>query len=119
MGAIVKLAPYPCVVVRTMDHAAALRHRASHTRQKGGEEAESHVEWDVMTRCRQLEAEIKRHCNNVSSIVIENLLEAVCEFCGRDWEVDVGRPSCCEKAMHEWDVQLARAERLQQQTKEE
>ena len=56
---------------------------------------------EALRMCQDIEAEIKRHVDQVRHISID--CDEVCEFCGYDWEEgDDGQPRCCDEAVKEW-----------------
>jgi hypothetical protein len=52
----------------------------------------------AMEICEELKTQIKRHCDDVGWIVIEEVTEPVCSFCGGKWteDSDTYNDGCCE-----------------------
>jgi hypothetical protein len=53
-------------------------------------------------RAKELEAEIRRHCDGFAQTWIE--YDSECSHCGLSWETEkTGEPVCCTKAQEEWE----------------
>lgn len=65
----------------------------------------------VQSNLKEIEAQIKRHIDNVEHIGIEYDKDEVCSYCNLTWEVSEddsdpdfpkGCPVCCQDAIDEW-----------------
>lgn len=56
----------------------------------------------MTSQSKEVAKSVKRHVDNVDDIQCEYDTLDLCEFCGREWEVDEdGFPNCCQKAIDE------------------
>ncbi len=61
---------------------------------------------ELVRRCKQLQAEIERHCDSYKHVYWEHNTREVCVFCEEEWKGcvdDNGYPCCCEKAQEKAD----------------
>lgn len=75
-----------------------------------------YIEGEERAICDAIIRGIKRHIDRVERIKIGYDSEiAVCSFCGAEWhECQSGSPSCCLKAINEWEQQQADAEPVEE-----
>ncbi len=57
---------------------------------------EAQIEKDYIRRCNEIVEQIKRHVDEVDSVQVEYDVDTVCGYCGREWEVEEGLPTCCQ-----------------------
>lgn len=66
---------------------------------KSDRDGQASWEKDMIDRCNEIAADIRRHVDNVSRVSVEWDQEAVCEHCGSRWTEDstMYNGGCCGK----------------------
>lgn len=62
-----------------------------------------------LSSCKDIAAQIKRHCDLAGEIAIKSDLQATCEHCGAKWteNCEEYNGGCCDEDERQWQESLA------------